>query len=350
MTNRHKSSLNHWGFTLIELLTVIAIVGILVALLLPAVQQAREAARRASCKNNLKQLGIALHNYHDTHSVFPPSAVNEYCQKLLASGLPFNHNCATAGGVGDRHLLWNAPRIPWTMLMLPYLEQANAYERLHFEGLPQYFFLSGNRAEGNNRILENGFAVFRCPSDAGPDKKNVTQTSGLTSSGRNPLLLATCNYGGNCGMHLADEQFGATGVFGTNSSVRFRDIVDGTSSTIAFGENLTGTAADSRGILSSNGPTNTSIYFLHGPNTSVPDIAVSANSCPATTPRNQPCRIVSKYTWPNELWHGAARSEHKGGVQFCFVDGSVRWISDNIDLSIYHSLGQRNDGRVIREY
>lgn len=303
-----------------------------------------------SCKNNLKQLGIALHNYHDTHSVFPPSSVNEYCQKLLASGLPFNHNCATSGGDGDRHLLWNAPRIPWTILLLPYLEQGGAYEGLSFENLPQYYFISGNRAEGNNRILERGFAVYRCPSDAGPDRKNLTLTSGLTSSGRNPLWLATCNYGGNCGMHIADEQVAATGVFGTNSSIRFRDIVDGASSTIAFGENLTGTAADSRGIFCSNGPTNCSIYFLHGPNSSEPDITTSSNGCPSSTPRNQPCRVVSKYTWPNEQWYGAARSEHRGGAQFCFVDGSVKFLSNSIALPIYQFLGQRNDGKIIGEF
>lgn len=338
------------GFTLIELLAVIAIIAVLVSLVLPAVQQAREAARLTQCKNNLKQLGLALHNYADAHRVFPPSAVNEHCQKLLAQGLPFNHNCGTSGGTGDKHLLWNAPRIPWSILILPFLEQAAAYEGLTFEKLPQYFFLSGNRAEGNNRIMESGFAVYHCPSDPGPDKKNVTVTSGLTSPGRNPLILATTNYGSNCGLHIADEQASETGVFGSNSSISFRNITDGTSSTVAFGEHLTGTPSDARGTFTSNGPSNSSIYFLHGPNSTSPDIFPSGDACKSNTPANQPCKVVSKFTFPNDQWYGAARSQHPGGVQFCFVDGSVHFLSEQIDLDLYQRLGMRNDGRVVGEF
>jgi prepilin-type N-terminal cleavage/methylation domain-containing protein len=336
------------GLTLIELLVVFAIIALLTSLLLPAVQQARETARSLTCKNNLKQLGIALHNYHSSHGVFPPSSVTEKCHRRLAAGLPFNHNCATAGGVGDRHLLWNAPRIPWTFLLLPQLEQNAAYSQMRFEGLPQYFFLSGNRAEGDARIMENGFAVYRCPSDAGPLKKNLTQLSGLVSPGRNPLWQATSNYGGNCGMHIADEQLSQTGLFGTNSKLGFRDAIDGTTHTIAFGEKLTGTVNDALGILASNGPTGCSIYFSTSINSHLPDIL--SMGCPVNAPKKQPCRVVSKYTWPNELWYGAARSEHRAGAHFCFLDGRVRFIADNVDMVIYQNLGKRNDGSTIGDF
>ncbi|WP_339748103.1 DUF1559 domain-containing protein [uncultured Rubinisphaera sp.] len=335
------------AFTLIELLVVITVIAILVALLLPAVQQAREAARMTTCKNKLKQIGLALHNYHDAHTRFPPSAVAEHCDHLMASGLPFNHNCA---GLPGDPIMFNAPRIPWSIMLLPYLEQGSAYDLLSFEGLPQYLFLSGSALEGNHRILEQGFHIYRCPSDPGPDRKNITQTSGLTSPGRNPLYIATTNFGANCGLHVDDELNSTSGLFGTNSSLSMKDVIDGTSLTIAFGENLTGTSRDSRGIYCSNGPSNASIYFSQGPNSEIPDTFQASRSCPTDTPRNQPCRIQSKYTLALTDWFGAARSSHRGGVNFTLADGSCRFLSDSIDLNTYRSLGARNDGNVIGEF
>lgn len=342
-----KQKASQSGFTLIELLVVIAVIAILIALLLPAVQQAREAARRTSCKNKLKQLGLALHNYHDAHTRYPPSSVAEHCNNLMAGGLPFNHNC---GGIPGDPIMFNAPRIPWSIMILPFIEQGAAYNLLRFEGLPQYLFLSGNALEGDHRILEVGFADYRCPSDSGPDKKNLTQHAGLTSPGRNPLLIATTNYGGNCGLHVEDELYSQTGIFGTNSSISMKDIVDGTSSTIAFAENLTGTSNDTRGIFASSGPTNASVYFTQGPNSQIPDVSVSGNACPSSTPQNQPCRIQSKYSLQLNEWFGASRSMHQGGVNVCMADGSCRFLSDSIDLLTFRKLGARNDGNVIGEY
>ena len=340
MNSRH-------AFTLIELLVVITVIAILVALLLPAVQQAREAARMTSCKNKLKQIGLALHNYHDAHTRFPPSSVAEHCTNLMASGPPFNHNC---GGLSGDPIMFNAPRIPWSIMVLPYLEQGAAYDLLSFEGLPQYLFLSGSALEGNERILETGFSLYRCPSDSGPDKKNLTQNAGLTSPGRNPLMIATTNYGANCGLHIEDELYSRTGVFGTNSSLSMKDIVDGTSSTIAFAENLTGTSNDTRGIFASAGPTNASVYFTQGPNSPVPDTFPSSDPCPANTPKNQPCRVESKFTLTLTEWIGASRSYHSGGVNVTLTDGSCRFLSDSIDLNTYRNFGARNDGNVIGEF
>ncbi|HBN75421.1 MAG TPA: prepilin-type cleavage/methylation domain-containing protein, partial [Planctomycetaceae bacterium] len=127
------------GFTLIELLVVIAIIAILVALLLPAVQQAREAARRSSCKNNMKQLGLALHNYHDTYSTFPPASVRQ----------------PTGGGVNE----WESSMIGWQARILGFMEQSALYDLIDWGITP------GNSGTNNTTVRGTEVAGYRCPSD-----------------------------------------------------------------------------------------------------------------------------------------------------------------------------------------
>jgi len=141
-----------------------------------------------------------------------------------------------------------------------------------------------------------------------------------------------------------------SGLFGTNSSLSMGSIIDGTSSTIAFGENLTGTSQDSRGIFCGNGPTTSSIYFTQGPNSRIPDTFPSSRSCPANNPRNQPCRVESKFTLSLTEWIGASRSYHRGGVNVTLADGSTRFITDFIDLSVWRALGTRNGAEVVGEF
>ncbi|MCA9029976.1 MAG: DUF1559 domain-containing protein [Planctomycetaceae bacterium] len=325
------------GFTLIELLVVIAIIAILVALLLPAVQQAREAARRTQCRNKLKQIGLAAHNYLDAHSVFPPSSVADVCRNLT----PFNHNCWR----DYQSIVWNSPAIPWTIMILPQLDQSAAYNQLNFEGLPRYMWFSGSRFEGDAKIIESGFDSYFCPSDPGPRSKDHTALAGVTAPGRNPLIIATNNYSANCGLHMLDEENTTTGMFGTNSSLDSSDITDGMSATIAFGEKLRGTDSDNRSRYVVNGPTNNSFYFTQTPNSSVPDVA----SCPSIADPRQPCRVVPKSSSiDNRI--GAARSYHTGGVHVAFADGHVQFISDSIDLATWQHLGNRADGQVIGEF
>ena len=187
------------GFTLIELLVVIAIIAILIALLLPAVQQAREAARRVSCKSRLKQIGVALHNYHATYGLFPPGWV-----------------AARTGADTSRSNYFG-----WSAMLLPQLEQSNLYDRLDF---------SSNLDEGRNpEFISQSLELFRCPSDGYP----ATYTTRSSH-----LALGVSNYPGLGGQTICE--FNDTGLFGLNTSTRIRDIRDGTSNTFAVGERVAG--------------------------------------------------------------------------------------------------------------
>jgi len=191
------------GFTLIELLVVIAIIAILISLLLPAVQQAREAARRTQCKNNLKQLGLALHNYHDIHNVFP-------------SGY-------TARGVvsSDPAAVETGPGFAWGTMLLPMMDQGNLYESLDFS----LDAVDPANLAAADYVLE----MFLCPTDPAPRKFTLPSGTELPAS----------NYVGIFGYGNVSMAPGTgTGIFYRNSSTRFRDVTDGTSNTICIGERM----------------------------------------------------------------------------------------------------------------
>lgn len=256
-----------------------------------------------------------------------------------------NHNCS---GRIDNSIVGNSPHITWTYVVLPYLDQAGAYNNLTFEGLPVYAWLSGTLFDGNARILEQGFSFYHCPSDSGPERKNVTSLVGLTSIGRNPLIVATLNYGGNCGLHVMDEENSLTGMFCTNSSIDFADITDGASNTMLLAENLKGGSADGRGLFTHRGPTSASVYFTQPPNSTIAD-RMNTGGCPTVPVRNQPCQTMAK-NHPFDDWYAAARSSHTGGVQVALADGSTHFISENISQEVWQNLGARNDGNVIGEF
>jgi prepilin-type N-terminal cleavage/methylation domain-containing protein len=204
------------GFTLIELLVVIAIIAILIALLLPAVQAAREAARRSQCRNNLKQFGVAMHNYHDVNRMFP-QGLTVFCVPQNAPP-PATLNVMASGGA----MLW------------PYFEQgANARA---------YAWSKGWCSQPNNQFLDSGKAsgLYRCPSDSGPADIAwvLTSNNGNGATPTNYLF----SHGVNDAVCIAENLIPATelGAFGVNRSVRVRDITDGTSSTFAMGEGATG--------------------------------------------------------------------------------------------------------------
>ncbi|MFN0197420.1 MAG: DUF1559 domain-containing protein, partial [Planctomycetaceae bacterium] len=210
------------GFTLIELLVVIAIIAVLIALLLPAVQQAREAARRTQCRNNLKQVGLALHNYHDSHSAFPSGWIG------VEAGIQSAHG----GGSG----------VGWGTMILPYIDQANVYN----------LFNASVNIENplNDAFRLTSLTVFRCPSDPQPQRWTIDKDG---SPGTAICELPTANYIAAFGTENIDGcenavgtppvasngQCQGNGTFYHNSLIRIRDITDGTSNTFIAGERKT---------------------------------------------------------------------------------------------------------------
>ena len=339
------------AFTLIELLVVIAIIAILVALLLPAVQQAREAARRSSCKNNLKQIGLALHNYHDVYRAFPPAYINQFDSQPTNSG-----EYSTA--VGAERSAW-----AWGAFVLPFVEQSALFDVLQVGDIRIKNALA---TPALLQSMQTPISAFRCPSDTAPDVNNSKQVTDSAGTNRN---IATSNYivmnssrtwhgGGqnwNCGPGEGEiSQWGGApnssnspnGMFWRNSKVRMRDITDGTSNTLMVGErswelnNPNGATFNCRaGVVLGNRITNeqSEIHRVLG----------SANA-----PINYASNRCNK----------AFSSRHQGGAQFVLADGSVRFLSENIDQnsvetggnnavnSTYESLAARNDGLVVGEF
>ncbi|OHB84950.1 MAG: hypothetical protein A2V98_12190 [Planctomycetes bacterium RBG_16_64_12] len=271
------------AFTLIELLVVIAIIGILVALLLPAVQAAREAARRMQCSNKLKQIGLALHNYHDTHHSFPPG------------NMDFGVSQSQEWG--------------WAVFLLPYLEQGPFHQRLAPNARRLVELLSD---PVDQTLCQFPLDVFRCPSDRTPRLLQGTDQprdmDGVAPVGPN-FFAATSNYIGVTGFWEIGIQ-PSNGVFGANSEVKFLDIVDGTSNTFAVGERefycASGTWAGVRDARQS-GPRGAD-YVLGRVSYKMNAVKnVGIPSC---------CQAFS--------------SPHPGGAQFAMCDGAVRFVSENI--------------------
>jgi prepilin-type N-terminal cleavage/methylation domain-containing protein len=329
------------AFTLIELLVVIAIIAILVALLLPAVQQAREAARRSSCKNNLKQIGLALHNYHDTHRAFPPGYI--------------------VRGVGPTEMAAaettaNGPGFAWGTMILPMIEQTALYDQLDF----------GRNAHDlpNVTLGATPLATFRCPSDPGPDVFTVADGDGVN------YALGLANYVGIFGygsvtMHAGQPQ--RPGLLYRNSRKRIRDVTDGTSNTIMVGERMHrhdfNRIADSsapqyqapsdahatwyaaiRNVFRPSGMTNMMI-------SSNPMMATEAQGSLVLSHVGQSMGMMMMHRTPNTTNHIVHfSSAHQGGLHFILADGSVHFLSENIDYDTFRRLGEIGDGEVLGEF
>jgi prepilin-type N-terminal cleavage/methylation domain-containing protein len=332
------------GFTLIELLVVIAIIAILVAMLLPAVQQAREAARRSDCKNRLKQLGLALHNYHDVYKAFPPGTVNAHRTHSING-----QNGSGRIGIGA----------PWICQLLPQLEQKAMFDHVQIiiSERPEVVDWFGNGTYTSRGILVGSqqFAAMDCPShpDGGGQFGNGT---GMEHLGRGNY--AACFGKGNYGVaHTKNSAVG--GLFGINSKYKMRDLQDGTSNTIAFselryrtavfsgpGENQSAPTTDTRGTWA-YGAMGADIFSTKiGPNSKAPDGVWGCRNSPAN---GMPCTQIGNSAQTNETFAGA-RSYHPGGVQACMGDGSVRFVSENINVLVWQALGSRGGGEVTGEF
>lgn len=332
-----KSMTRQRGFTLIELLVVIAIIAILIALLLPAVQQAREAARRTQCKNNLKQFGLALHNYHDTHNLFPYGHQQEL--------------------VGSHHR-----RDCWFQRILPMFEQANMYNL--YEALPGRPGTS-DPGEYIHRITDKNI-VGPIPSGSCPSDPN---SPGRGANGGNVAFQSNYAVCGGVGQAATVDVVNktitvtnrnipsatvGTGLFYMNSSTGLKSCTDGSSNTLLVSEGIirgNGTAA--WGELGGHwgGAPHGAFAFSTAevPNTSVPDRVYSCKATQFTGPPNYaPCENGNAGGLPGRWVF--ARSFHTGGVQYCLADGSVGFASDNIDLQTWMKLGHKSDGLTIGEF
>jgi prepilin-type N-terminal cleavage/methylation domain-containing protein len=311
------------GFTLIELLVVIAIIAILIALLLPAVQQAREAARRTQCKNHLKQLGLAMHNYHDSMLVFPFGSISKIA------------NSAPAPGTSNT-------RQNWFHMILPYVDQAPLYNS--FE--PQW---QANVFPGSWTGCTTVIGMFMCPSD--PQNPKTTQ-QGFHGN------YLPCHGSGNSGP--ASTTVTATnGLFYPLSRTSMKSITDGTSNTIMFSEiklakDVPGAVVggtfpdvvcstgghDLRGRYYNTHHGNATFSTIRPPNTPVGDVLQYAQGTAAT-----PVRSCS--TGNNEIH---ARSWHTGGVHCCMADGAVKFVSDNIDTAVFQGAGTVSGGESLGDF
>ena len=289
-------SSRRYGFTLIELLVVIAIIAILIALLLPAVQQAREAARRTQCKNNLKQMGLALHNYHDSHSCFPPGQIRGY-------------NGALELGNGAS----------WGALLLPYMDQAPLYNSLNFS----YGITQGQLGSNNNAIIRalGPIPAVLCPSDT--ERPPLRGAHGNTTPNYIVSAPATSYFGSTGAFNTYGDSASAKlagGFFAIDPGPRstIAAFTDGTSNTIAVGEQTYRIWTGGLWLGLSNSSNDPSLpgtdsaccqdWFLHW----------------GLYP------ITNKYV--AGMLHTNVRfgSDHAGGAQFLMADGAVRFISENI--------------------
>ena len=299
------------GFTLVELLVVIAIIGILIAMLLPAVQAAREAARRMSCANSLKQQGLALHMYNDAHGSFP-------------DGGPFGPNTDQLDITFSFHAH-----------ILPYMEQEVAFKK---------FDLSAPIGTANNLAVALELSpLFCCPSYAGDMTDSITKNY----EGDRENDWKICTYSGICGARLSGvalnthmvQTSNATcrgyyfnGIFYPGSKVQLRDISDGSSNTLAMGERAIDLRVWTRGTFYTGTPTSPSTVCI-------------ASAKNVIVPINNPDQSY------NGVSHGFNSSPfgsyHPGGAHFLFADGSVTFQNENIDMDAYLALSTRNGAEIV---
>jgi len=355
------------GFTLIELLVVIAIIAILVSLLFPAVQQAREAARRTQCRNNLKQLGLALHNYADAFKAFPPGRI-VYVSPGDDGTTGANGNATT--GRGDCFSAFAQ--------LLPQLDQGPLYSQINFN--------SGPDTAANDQIVGVQPPVLLCPSDMG--------TRALT---QNSIFVGLTNYVLNTGTTFPvslknPSGIPVTGIFFENSRVRIADITDGTSNTVCLGEQILSNPTDSTGtgvvnasgnwtgglpstgfaLTTGNNNTNSGPELLNYPGDCVAGNRLQLtrgnrllygapghtmyNHIRSPNDKNIDCRGGLPHSTRNQYWWSrlshnvASHSRHIGGVHVLFCDGHVQFISENISLAVWQGIGSRDGGEIIGEF
>jgi prepilin-type N-terminal cleavage/methylation domain-containing protein/prepilin-type processing-associated H-X9-DG protein len=339
------------GFTLIELLVVIAIIAVLIALLLPAVQSAREAARRAQCVNNLKQIGLAMHNYHDNVGSFPPGSL--------------------AGGSSSPGGLWSGPWWPWAAYILPQMDMGPLYNSINFSA---HGFLTWDVNSGGDTSPENSTVfltiinTYQCPSDDTIKQFTNLQwvsTTNINNGSPNFTGAVTCyvaNWGDmRVGNPIFDQYTGDPlingsqswgcnntfrGMFGDCSNgavVTIAAVTDGTSNTFLVGEN---SPYYNGSLLWTNGDgiyASTAIPLNWITNLQDGQVDVDGTICSVAYLNSIQC----PHCFRNQTYNYGFKSKHPGGANFAMADGSVRWVKQSISPRPYNALGSRAGGEVI---
>lgn len=311
------------GFTLVELLVVIAIIGILVALLLPAVQAAREAARRMQCGNNLKQVSLAAHNYHDTYKKLPAGA-------------------------------WGCCWGTWQVSVLPYMELSNLYDQYDRRGMWDLPAAMNTRYGGANNlpVTRTRIPTLTCPSDKPNAPLNQITSHNYAANGGNTFYNAsvgnmfrtTIRNGGAAFLTVGQTTAGTNN---SNGDTRIQDLgfLDGTSNTLLFGEVLQGIGSDLRGFTWWADASQFQTFLA--PNSPLPDRIYSATYCNNQPIVKLPCAVSAS---PDDPTTFASRSRHPGGVQVSLADGSVRFVSNTINWATWQALGTTQGGETVQDY
>ena len=315
------------GFTLIELLVVIAIIAILIALLLPAVQQAREAARRTQCRNNLKQIGLALHNYHDQFQVFPP-------------GTGLSSQSPDPGYTVDLTTANRAAAYGWAAYILPQLDQSALYNQLNVSGLELCLLM---QQPALRPLAQTVIPAYRCPSDMAP---NLNTSRAFTNAIFADTSVGTSSYAAvhgtrwSHGVDWIQNLKDPYGMFWPASRIGVRDVTDGTSNTLMVGER--------------NWDYLSAIWIGTRNYTGNGDVGLRQNLGITNWQINLPGTNAPR----------AFHSAHTGGAFFLLADGSVRFLSQNIHfdntltdpanpqsyVGTYQRLGQRADGVPVSDF
>ena len=351
-TNQHAGSPHaRSAFTLVELLAVIAIIGVLIGLLLPAVQSARESARMSQCSSNLKQIGIALHNFHDARGFFPPAQVSDP-----------SVTCCTGPGWG------------WGTFILPYVEQSDIYVKF----TPNFIYPAPSdtntlAAVGASSTLaplvKTGMPIYLCPSDPqGPltsdrteskDERKILRGSSVRFARSNYILSMS---GSSVNNDVRTRLF--EGIAFSNSRVKFKDVTDGTGSTLAAGERVDAVTGGGRGTGGTTqwGPNAGSFNATIAPINPASAVWAGANLFGYANPDGYNGSLHRGMIWNGgSTFYGindfstvdaskGYSSNHPGGASFVYADGSVRLLDQNIDATILRRLANRRDGSVLGAY
>jgi prepilin-type N-terminal cleavage/methylation domain-containing protein len=346
LSSRHK------GFTLIELLVVIAIIAVLVAILLPAVQQAREAARRNSCKNNLKQIGIALHNYNEIHKVFPMGFSNGW------SGY-FDSTNRWATGTASYRLGNRRSRVMWSWhaYILPMMELSNIYEKMRVGEIRADQAIVFPEIEA---IIDTPLAQFQCPSDSHPatavrpinsDRRvyfDETSTSPTSTDHGPPALMnyvAVCGPGRDAGSanrwSTIPVGLWSAGLFNADTSYSFENIKDGSSNTLMVAERAWEYPIQN-GVMRQSGAAHQ--FVLRADDSTLRQPAgLSDGLCVTADGINFPYGSDGESAT-------SITSTHRGGAQVVLADGAVRFLSENINFRTLQNLANRADNNQIDAY